>query len=192
MEQQYSMRKISLALSLLLLTGCAEFNSAFNRDSDRYIDPYAQSDLDELLGFGANMANIPASSRSEVCSILLKRQQDYPGTGILLHLMIGRLLSDACGDISGILDGLASIPPGSFDEKVQKLVTVDMEALKRINISTPVTKCSSLKRKQKTVKSVPEAKDSSGSNKDEARLLREKLEAIRSMEKHLDESDDGN
>jgi hypothetical protein len=36
------------------------------------------------------------------------------------------------------------------------------------------------------------SKDSSGSKNDEARLLREKLEAIRSMEKHLDESGDAN
>jgi hypothetical protein len=44
--------------------------------------------------------------------------------------------------------------------------------------------------KQKTVQSVPESKDTKGSEKNETRLLREKLEAIRSMEKHLDESGD--
>ncbi len=195
------MRLTSLALSVLLLTGCAEFNSTFNPDSkldsNRPVDPYAQADLDELLNFGDNLANIPSSSRAEVCSTLVKRQKDYPGTGIKLHLLIGRLFSDSCGDIAEILNGVASIPPGSIDNKVQKLVSIEVEALKRFN-SAPVKKCSTQKRKQKSAKSTSNKKDSavsrepSESNNDEARLLREKLEAIRSMEKHLDETDGGN
>jgi len=72
------MRKISLALSLLLLAGCAEFTSGWNGDSGRHVDLYAKSDFDELLAFGANMANISPSSRTKVCSTLLKRQNNSP------------------------------------------------------------------------------------------------------------------
>jgi hypothetical protein len=183
-----SIRNISLALSLLLLTGCAQMYPAY---PDRYNDPYAQSDFDELLAFGANMSKIPASSRTEVCRTLLKRQKNPPGPGIYLHLMVGRLLSDSCGEIPRILDGLNSIPPGSlFDDRMQKLVAIHTEALKRLqNVSR---KIGSLEHKQKTVQSVLESKDTSGSKKNEAQLLREKLEAIRSMEKHLDETGDTN
>jgi hypothetical protein len=185
------MRKISLALSLLLLTGCAEFTSTWDGDSNRNIDPYTQSDFDELLAFGANMANIPPSSRAKVCSTLLKRQKNSPGVGIQLHLMVGRLLSDACGDIPTILDGIDSIPYASLsDERMQKLVTIDKETLKRLqNVSK---KSASVERKSKKVQSVPESKQTQGSNNNENRLLREKLEAIRSMEKHLDESGGAN
>jgi len=188
------MLRTSLALTLLLLTGCAEFNSGFgsgNGDSNPYNDPYARSDFDELLAFGANMANIPPSSRAEVCGLLIKRQKDSPGAGIQLHLLVGRLLSDTCGDISGILSGMSAIPPGSLtDEKVQKLVAINTETLKRMNSAT--RKLGSLEHKRKTVQSVLESKDVSRSKKNEARLLREKLEAIRSMEKQMDERDDGN
>ncbi|MDD5410701.1 MAG: hypothetical protein PHF31_04690 [Methylobacter sp.] len=186
-----SIRNISLALSLLLLTGCAEFNSGYNRYSDRYNDPYAQSDFDELLAFGANMSKISPSSRADVCRTLLKRQKNPPGAGIHLHLMVGRLLSDACGDIPKILNGVNSIPPESLpDERMQRLVAIHTEALKRLqNVSR---KLGSLEHKQKTVQSVLESKDTDGSNKNETRLLREKLEAIRSMEKHLDETGDTN
>lgn len=182
-----SIRNISLALSLLLLAGCAEFNSGWNSYPERYNGPYAQTDFDELLRFGANMAIISSSSRAKVCHTLLKRQKDYLETGIVLHLMIGRLLSDACGEIPRILDGVASIPPGSLhDERMRRFVDITTEALKRLqNVSR---KLGSVERKQKTVQSAPESKDAKGSNKDETRLLREKLEAIRSMEKHLDES----
>jgi len=184
-----SMRNISLALSLLLLAGCAEFTTSWNGYSDRYNAPYAQSDFDELLTFGANMANIPPSSRAKVCRTLLKSQKDSHGTGVQLHLMVGRLFSDTCGDIPRILDGVDSIPPGSLsDERMRKLVAIHTEALKRLyNVSR---KPGSLERKQKTVQSVPESKDSTESKENETRLLREKLEAIRSMEKHLDESSD--
>ena len=69
---------------------------------------------------------------------------------------------------------------------MQKLVAIDTEILKRLqNVSRkPVSQ----ERKPKKVQSVPESKETKGSNKNETRLLREKLEAIRSMEKHLDES----
>ncbi|HEY8037602.1 MAG TPA: hypothetical protein VIF37_18640 [Methylobacter sp.] len=183
-----SIRNTSLALSLLLLSGCAEFNAG---DSDPYNDPYAQSDFDELLAFGANMAKISPSSRTEVCRTLLKRQKNPPGAGIHLHLMVGRLLSDTCGDIPRILDGISSIPPANLrDERMQRLVAIHTEALKRLQ-NAP-RKTGTPERKQKQAQSAQESKDASGSNKNETRLLREKLEAIRSMEKHLDESGGAN
>jgi hypothetical protein len=183
-----SIRNISLALSTLLLVGCAQMHSGY---SDRYNDPYAQSDFDELLAFGANMAKISPSSRADVCRTLLKPPKNPPGTGIYLHLMVGRLLSDACGDIPKILNGIGSIPPGSLsDERMQRLVSIHTEALKRLqNVSR---KLGSLEHKQKTVQSVLESKDATGSKKNETQLLREKLDAIRTMEKHLDESGDAN
>lgn len=186
-----SIRNISLALSLLLLTGCAEFNSGWNGYPDHYNDPYMQSDFDELLAFGANMAKTSSSSRADACRTLLKRQKDSSGPGVQLHLMVGRLLSDSCGDISRILNGLNTIPPGSLpDERMQRLVAIHTEALKRLqNVSR---KTGTVERKQKSVQSAPEPKDTNGSNKNETRLLREKLEAIRSMEKQLDESGDAN
>lgn len=197
MMRQLFTQKTSLALSLVLLSACADFNAGWNGSNQYANDPYAQSDFDELLAFGANMANIPSSSRTEVCRILLQRQNGTPGAGVWLHLMVGRLLSDSCGDIPKILDGLGSIPPGSLsDQQLQKLVDIHTETLKRM--STVSRKSGSVSRKQKTVKSVPDAKESVGpkdateSRNDENRLLREKLEAIRTMEKHLDESSDGN
>ncbi len=197
--QPLSMQKTSLALSLILLSACADFNAGWNETPNPYTnDPYTQSDFDELLAFGANMANIPPSSRTEVCRILLQRQNGSSGPGVWLHLMIGRLLSDSCGDIPKILGGLGAIPPGSLsDQRLQKLVDLHTETLKRMNTLVS-RKSASISRKQKTIKSVPEVKDSSGpkdsseSRHDENRLLREKLEAIRTMEKHLDQSGDGN
>jgi hypothetical protein len=192
------MQIISLALSLLLLAGCAEFNSGGDVGyPDIYKAPFMQSDFDELLAFGANMAKMPPSARAEACRTLQKRQINSPGASIQLQLMVGRLLSDACGDIPKILDGVSAIPPGSLpDERMQRLVAINTEALKRLyNVSK---KLSSLERKQKSVKSVLESKttnepkNAKESNKNETRLLREKLEAIRSMEKHLDESGDAN
>jgi len=193
-----SIRNTSLALSLLLLSGCADFNAGWNGYQDPYYgNPYAQSDFDELLAFGANMARISPSARADVCHTLLKPQKNPPGPGIYLHLMVGRSLSDACGDIHKILSGVSAIPPGTMtDERMQRFVAIHTETLKRLqNVSRKV---GTLERKQKSVQSVldskdtSESKDTTGSKKDETRLLREKLEAIRSMEKHLDENSDAN
>jgi hypothetical protein len=195
MQSLPSIRKINLALSLLLLTGCAGFNAGYQ--DPYYNDPYAQSDFDELLAFGANMSRISPSARTEVCRTLLKPQKNPPGAGIYLHMMVGRLLSDSCGDIPKILSGVSAIPPGSIpDERMQRFVAIHTEALKRLqNVSK---KLGSLEHKHKSVQSVLDSKDANGSKdtsdskKNETRLLREKLEAIRSMEKHLDESSDAN
>jgi hypothetical protein len=184
--------RLGLALSFLVLTGCAELNSGWNGYPERYNDPYAQSNFDELLAFGANTAKMPPSSRAKTCRTLLKRQNNNSSDpGIQLHLMVGRLLSDACGEIPRILDGVASIPTARlYDERLQRLVAINTEALKRMNNMSK--KVGSMERKQKTVQSVLESKDTNGSKKNETRLLREKLDAIRTMEKHLDESGDAN
>lgn len=183
-----SIRNITSALSVLLLAGCANMYSDYPAYHN---DPYALSGFDELLAFGDNMSKIPASSRADVCRTLLKRQKNPPSPGIYLHLMVGRLLSDSCGEISRILDGLNAIPPGSLpDDRMQKFVAINTEALKHLqNVSRKLGK---LEHKQKTVQSVLESKDTTGSKNNETQLLREKLEAIRSMEKHMDETVDTN
>jgi hypothetical protein len=182
---------ILLALSLLLTSGCARFNSVSGAwFSNRYDAPYAQLDFDELLSFGSNMASIPTSSRADVCHSLLKSQKSSSDVGIQLHLLVGRLFSDECGDIPTVLDGVASIPRESlYDERLQKLVAIHTEALKRINNQSKNV-CTQ-EHKQKTVQPVLEPKESTGAKKGETRLLREKLEAIRSLEKQMDGTNSG-
>lgn len=185
------MRLLSAAALLLLISGCAEVDSGVReRIPVAYSAPTVHSDFDELLDFAANMAAMPASARAETCRMLLKRQKEMPDKTITLQLMMGRLLSDTCGDIAKILDELTGIAPGSFsDDRTQRLVAIHIEALKRLQSVTK--KLGALERKQKSVQNVLDAKDGSGSKKVESRLLRDKLEAIRSMEKQLDETSDG-
>jgi hypothetical protein len=173
----------------LLPVGCAEFTLHGNDNPPPA--PPAPSDFDALLEFGANLADISPASRAKMCRLLLKSQTETSEAGIQLRLMVGRLLSDACGDITKILDGVNAIPSGSLaDERMRRFVALHTETLKRLQSVS--RKAGSRERKQKEVQSVPESKELKEPRKDETRLLREKLEAIRSMEKHLDESGDGN
>ncbi|MCQ8119315.1 hypothetical protein [Methylomonas rosea] len=189
--QSLFMRVLTLIASLLAISGCAEVDSSVREHFPTvYSAPVVHSDIDELLDFGNNLVNMTTASRTETCRSLVKRQKDEPEIGVLLHLMVGRLLSDACGDIPKILDEIAGIPPSSLsDERMRHLVAINTEALKRINSASK--RLGSLERKQKTVQNVLETKDATGSKKEESRLLREKLEAIRSMEKQLDETSEG-
>lgn len=191
MQSLFSIRHLILALSLILLSGCAHMNSGSGAwYSSRSNDPYAQLDFDELLSFGSNMAGIPAASRADVCHSLLKSQRGSSDVGIQLHLLVGRLFSDECGDIPGVLDGVAAIPRENlYDERLQKLVAIHTEALKRIGNQAKAV-CTQ-EHKPKSVQPVLEPKESSGSKKDETRLLREKLEAIRSLEKQMDGTNSG-
>ena len=187
MQLPAATKLMTLALSLSLLAGCAEFNSDFGY-SNRYGGSYSHSDFDELLIFGSGMATMPSTARIKTCRNLLKQQKLSPNPDIYLHLMVGRLLSDACGDISKVLAGVNSIPPRDMpDPRLQRLVTIDTEILKRLNY---IPRRHSSQESSQRSESVPESKTSSGSKKNENRLLREKLEAIRSMEKHLDESEE--
>lgn len=189
-------RLLGLSLILLLLAGCANLRG--KPSGDRSGDAYAQVDLDGLLGFGADFAGKTGAARAETCRALLNRQKEEPGTGIQLHLLTGRLLSDACGDIPKILAGVDAIPAKDLpDKQVGQWVAVQTEALKRMHHASK--RLVSLERKQKTVQSVLDSKEPKAPPKGpkaakdgEARLLRDKLEAIRAMEKKLDESGDGN
>jgi len=144
------------------------------------------------LRFGANMANMTAPSRAEVCRSLLARQKGTSGAGIQLHLMTGRLLSDACGDIGKILGGAGNTPIRNLsDERVRWLVDAQTEALKRMgNLSR---KLGAVEYRPKTVQCASESKKGvTEPQKGDSNLLRDKLEAIRSMEKKMDETGDGN
>ncbi|MCQ8128369.1 hypothetical protein [Methylomonas rivi] len=186
-----AMRLFCLILPGLLMTGCAGFNSASDTNAENRYDPYAQSGIDELLAFGASMAGMEDEDRAEVCKSLLNTQKISPSDGKQLHLMIGRLLSNACGDIPAILDGVQTISPAyASDERVQRLIAIHTQALQRTQRQSE--KLHVVEQKQKKIKSTLDSKEPAGPQKNENRLLREKLEAIRSMEKQMDESVDSN
>jgi hypothetical protein len=192
------MHIIRLSFFLILLAGCAQpreplhtYNANTAPTNMVEIDPNSLYDLDELLSFSEKMSNMNPSARNEQCKSLLKYQSESNGTGILLHIMIGRLLSDTCGDVAKLLESIAAINHEQItDAKVAKLISIDTEILKRqLNISKKLV---AQERKQKSMQNVLDSKATSTSKKDESQLLREKLEAIRTMEKQFDETSETN
>lgn len=186
-----NMRLFASLFLVFILLGCAEFNSNPNRATTPYNDPYAQSGIDDLLAFGASMATMSDIARAELCKSLQNTQKISYSEGVQLHLMVGRLLSDACGDITKILEGIRSLSPSyTSDERMQRLIAIDTQAL--IHMHNLEKKQRVVIQKPKKSKAVVETKDLPEPKQNEANLLREKLEAIRSMEKQMDESVDGN
>ena len=183
------MQKIAITVMLSLLNACAQFETEPVPVPECYTPPRVQSDLEKLLAFGAGMAHMPPSARVEVCESLLKRQKELPDNMIRLQLMLARSLSDACGDVHRVLEQVESIPVESLqDEALRQYVAVQKESMK--TMQTVAKKLGTLERKQKKFQSVLDSKESVEPKANETRLLREKLEAIRTMEKQLDESSD--
>jgi hypothetical protein len=132
------------------------------------------------------------AARVELCRSLLKHQKEVSSTEISVQLLIARMFSESCGDISKILDGVASVSNGNqYDVQSQKLIGIYAEILKRMQSSSK--KLAALERKQKSLQTLLDSKGnkSSGASND-SRLLRDKLDAIRNMEKQLDETVEGN
>ncbi|HYE36448.1 hypothetical protein [Methylocaldum sp.] len=179
-------------MGLSVLTGCAEYYADWPRASyyTPSYDAYSRSDIDELLGFGAAFANKTGASRAEECRRLLKHYQRNPDVGVRLHLLIARTLSEACGDTTKILASIGAIPPNRMpDGRVQNLVAIQMETLKRAGSLSRRSAATDRKsdRKQATV-CAPDSKPvyKTDPPTDEAKILREKLEAIRAIEKSMD------
>ena len=192
MSPTLAMHLTCLYFLIFLLSGCAQFNSTSPyKKTANYNDPYAQSDIDDLLAFGASMAAMPEGSRTDLCKSLQNTQKISYSEGVQLHLMVGRLLSDACGDIPKILEGVRSLSPSyTSDDRLQRLIAIDTQALTRIHQLEK--KKHVVVQKPKKTKTIVETQKTPEPKQNEADLLREKLEAIRSIEKQMDESIDGN
>ncbi len=175
---------------ILLLSGCASFNSDHSdREPVPLTDPYSRSGINELLAYGATIADMSETERSDVCKSLVNTQKTSPSDDKQLQLMLGRLLSDSCGDISKIINDIQTIKPNyANDQHLQRLITINTLALQRLQ---SLSKKAAADSRQKKSKSKLDSKDATTEpSKDESRLLREKLEAIRTIEKQMDESVD--
>ena len=188
MSPSFAIRLLCFCALVFMLPGCAMFNSDYSKqDAVQPHNPYAQSGIDELLVFGARMAGMPEAERADLCKSLLNTQKTSSADGKQLLLMVGRLLSDACGDIPKILTDINAVSPQYIsDEPVLRLIAIDTQILTRMLNQSK--KLSATERKKKKVKTAIDSKESQEVKKDEARLLREKLEAIRTIEKQMDEN----
>lgn len=177
---------VRLAGVLLLLSGCAQNEPKPPEPPAPIIQPVVRSsEFDDLLAFGAEMAEMTPAKRAELCKSLVKASDPR----IPLKLMIGRLLSSHCGSIPKIISRVKALELN--DERLQQLVAIDSEALLNL-LSQRKKPTTASERKSKSAVAVEPATKESPSAKDEAQLLREKLEAIRSIEKQMDESSEGN
>lgn len=172
--------RVTGLLACLLLVACSHY--AFNGASAEGDNPAASlMDFDELLDFSSQMASLPVPARTDACRRLRQVGAGSVNDGVSLQLLVGRLFSDACGDIGTILNTVEAIPAERWrDERLKKLVLLHTEALKRLPQGG---KKSSGARKSKVKQGAGSAEESPP---EEVRLLREKLEAIRRMEKQMD------
>lgn len=181
---------ICIFFIVILVAGCAEFNGTPPVAAVKPPEPMPlKMEVDAFLEFGANMATMAPSARDETCLALLKSQKaGNASMEVVLRLLSGRLLSESCGESRKILDAVSKL--AITDTRLQQMILFQTEALKR---STSALKKSSSECKAKSSSSATEAKvnkDAKDTKDNETKLLREKLEAIRSLERRLDATSD--
>lgn len=158
-----------LLLLLSLLTGCGGnyygSNSGYGGGDS--------VDVDDLLEFQASFADKSPSVRADECRRMLKQQQQSAQPGSTLRLMIGRPLSEACGD------------PGRLVRSYESLRS--KRYLGRATEGFGNYQSKVLQRMAGADRAGSRAGNAQKQGKDESRVLREKLEAIRNIEKELDQ-----
>ncbi len=187
------MYRAAVLIMILMLSGCSEVTPPPDSRPNSQPEP-TLSHFDKLLSFGAAMSAMSDTSRTELCKSLNNTQQLLYSDDVQLQLMVGRLLSDACGSIPKILEGIQTLNPAyASDERMQKLIAIHTQILSRIQQAKKASPAKQKKGKPATEsKEEVKTKEMIESNPDETHLLRKKLEAIRSMEKQLDENMESN
>lgn len=159
--------------ALLLLSACG---GGYYDYPGRYGS--AGVDADDLLAFQADFAHKSPAARAEECRWLAKRQQQSAQLDWTLRLMIGRPLSEACGDPGRLVRSYESLSARQrLDRRAAGLGDYQAKVLQRLGYAG---------RREGGTEHTD--KNAAKSGKDESKLLREKLEAIRAIERGMDES----
>jgi len=187
-------QRFCFALVLSLMVGCVQLTTPDEvppaNDQTQAPPVVMAMDSETLLDFSLAVSKLPSSTQADLCRSLLKRQKGMPNIDTQVQILVGRLFSEVCGDAPKILESVAANPNfDQFDEPSQKLIAVYSSILKRMQLFSK--KLAVLERKQKSLQNNADGKNSKipKSSQEESQLLRDKLEAIRSMEKQLDEAD---
>ncbi|NJD05519.1 MAG: hypothetical protein FIA97_03345 [Methylococcaceae bacterium] len=161
-------------LALLLLSACG--GGYYGGSPSRY----SGVDADDLLAFQADFAHKSAAARAEECRWLVKRQQQSPQLDWTLRLMIGRPLSESCGDPGRLVRAYESLSARQhLDRRAEGLGDYQAKVLQRLGYGGRRTDAAAERTEKSTAK---------GNGKDDPKLLREKLEAIRAIERDMDEN----
>lgn len=159
--------RILILCLLMSLGGCG--GNYYSRD--RYYGSDSV-DVDDLLRFQASFADKSPVARAEECRRMLKYQKQSPKPDWILRLMIGRPLSESCGEPAWLVRKFEALRSKRYlGRMTEGLANYQIKVLQRL--------CSSGRTEKDETTIKP--------SKNDAKLLRDKLEAIRTMEKAMDE-----
>jgi hypothetical protein len=164
------MKSVILFLLILLLPGCGGGYYGPGRSYGG-----GSVDVDDLVQFQSSFADKSPSARAEECRRMLRYQQQSPQPGWALRLMIGRPLSEACGEPGRLVRSYESLRSKRYlGRGAEGMGNYYAKLLQRLNVAGGAR-----------------SEPTSRAGKDDAKLLREKLEAIRAIEKEMDERNAG-
>ncbi|WP_139556988.1 hypothetical protein [Methylotetracoccus oryzae] len=144
--------------------------------------PHERIDSDELLRFGAHLAQATPPERKTLCRDLLKREREHADPVLQLKLMVGRTLSRSCGDIAAVLKWVSGIPSDHIaEDRLRWLIARDSAVLREMRRLERAASQAPRTRRSARVQGRP-----TQAQQDETARLRQKLEEIRAIERQLD------
>lgn len=191
-----------LATVLALLSGCASHTAGTPPQKTRTY-AYAQGDLDELLTFGSDLAGMNEAELANICREM-RRRENLPalaGGTLVLHQMLGQLRYDQCADYDSLVARMNSFLLESLpDHRSRQLVLMQAAILRRQRPpSVAPVKSAPAGARNRPRKAAPRPKPAPPASAPgsqpvaagDASLLRQKLEAIRAMERRMDTAGEG-
>lgn len=187
-----SARPYRLFFPLVLLSACSAWK-------DKPLPPppppppearYQSAEQNELLRYGDELALMSAEARQAECARVLELAGPEAGAGTHLHLLQIQMLVDGCGDQRANLAALATLQVNIADESTRRWLAFQEQVAARWQARDD--RCKMLEKQlQQTLKTVRTSRNRVKSRESEVQELKDKLDALKSIEENLGGSETG-
>jgi hypothetical protein len=192
-NQPMSKARLLLLLFIGFLGGCQLWQEPKKPEQPPTVQPrdYSATDLDSLIRYGEDLTKMTPPERLVECQQVDRMQLSNPRMGYRLHLVLGQMLLDDCGDPGTTLQNINAVTNEITDNRVRSWLVYVGELISRDRkeAATSAELEKQLKvvqsGKHKVHKDVKVRDNKIQTLENEVEELRSKLNALKSIEQKL-------
>lgn len=186
-----TLSSILLALSCTFLASCGWFAKKPEVAAPPSADSkYSMHDLDSLIVYAGQLANLDASGREEECRHIQQLMDAAAGLGLYSHLLLVQGLVETCGDRQVTISKLDVFMPTIKDERLHHFLAYQGQILRRLETESEARK--ELDRQLKTSQDkIKQTHKRMKTRESELKNLKDKLDLLKSIEQNLGNPEEG-